>query len=129
MDTERATELLYRAHAVADYMHVRAADHEFRPPTVEPVEDWDRFEAGYPGYAMEIEGVLGLTMPHLVNGDHVLTLTEGLARARHRLTQMTDPPGSIRRHVYECLMLVDAALAELDLTPDDPIVLAAAVAT
>jgi hypothetical protein len=38
---------------------------------------------------------------------------------------MTDVQPSLRQHVNGCLLLVDQALAALDLSPDDPIVEAA----
>jgi hypothetical protein len=59
----------------------------------------------------------------------VRPLPDVLAKARASLISVSaDLPPEVLRRLSEILPLLDAALAELDLTPDDPVVKAAAEA-
>lgn len=127
VDIERAEQLTREAYKAVEYLFLRAIAREDRPMTIEPPEAWDWFAEFHAGNLLLAEEALGCTMAtdEFTRGPY-RTLTEGLARARLSLADITDPPRVIAPHVAECLRLVDAALAALDLSPFDPLVRAAA---
>ena len=128
MDVERAEEFTRQAYKAVEYLwHRNLTVEEGGPPRDEPDADWEEFNDAYSGTLYVVEESLGCTAAtdEFTRGP-THPLTQGLARARHFLAEITNPPESLRPKVEECGRLVDAALAELDLKTNDPLVDAAA---
>ena len=116
MNIERATELTRQARDVIEDLHWSVYD-EVTLDIVTGVEQEDAGRIAGASIALSGAGVLpGRGLPSK-------TLTEGLARARDSLAYFRiGAKRELVQGAQRALALVDAALAELDLGPNDPIV-------